>query len=518
MAEKITISETRTRGWNAGFKTVQWRALLRSPYTLLLTVFIVSRIFYYLLGVRFDARGLSWYLQIIDPELLRHDLLRSLFFLHWQPPGYNLFLGIVLKLFPFAYAAAFHAIHVALGAAVMCCLFYCMRRLGVRVWLAVAITLLFMTSPGVILYENLLFYEYPITFLLTVSIAFLFRFFESGRTAGAVWFLACLFMLVLVRNQFHLVYYLLVFTSLLFLAGNNRRVVTFAGSVFLALILALFLKNLALFGRFTSSTWDIMGFAPLLLHGLTPEERRLIIEQGKLSPAAISGLCGAPSATPVGIPLSTYYRHFTMPPKTGVPVLDSEFTSRGAVNYNHLGYLEVQKTYKSDIAFILRHYPQAYFRNVAIAWYAYFLPSGDLPFFDLNLPRIRTLERLSDFVLCGQFRYVADRKILRQLYADGVRLSLILYTGSFLLLGMPALFLFGIWYVVKGARRRSIGRPAAIVLGFLLFNIFYIAMTSNFLSSYETNRYRFPSDGLYVVLAALAVEQLVRKLKHSAVK
>jgi hypothetical protein len=499
-------------------KTPRWRALLRSPYALLLAVFIASRVIYYLLGVRFDARGLTWYLQILDPELLKHHLLQSLFYLHWQPPGYNLFLGIVLKLFPGTYAAAFHVIHMAFGAAVMCCLFYCMRCLGVRTRIALGVTLLFIVSPGVILYENLLFYEYPLIFLMAVSAAFLFLFFKNGSAAGATGFLVCQFLLVLTRNQFHLVYYVVVFAALFVFADHHRRFIGVAGSLLLALILALFLKNLALFGRFTSSTWDTMGFGPLLMYGLTSQEQQRLISQGKLSPVAVAGFKGAPSSTPTGIPLATFYPYITLPPKTGIPVLDNEFTSTGCVNYNHLGYLEAQKYYKKDIAYILRHYPQAYFRNVAIAWYAYFLPSGDLTFFDLNLPRIRAIERLSDMLLCGQFLYTANRKVLRRLYAEGRYFSLILHDGIFLAFGMPALFLFGVWFVYKGVRRRSIDRPAAALLGFLLFNIFYVAMTSNFLSSYETNRYRFPSDGFYVVLAALALELLVRKLKRSPVR
>jgi len=77
----------------------------RSAYTLLLALFVVSRIVYYLLGVRFDARPILNFFQFIDPELLKHRLLESLYYLHVQPPGFNLYTGIVLKLFPDAYPA-----------------------------------------------------------------------------------------------------------------------------------------------------------------------------------------------------------------------------------------------------------------------------------------------------------------------------------------------------------------------------------------------------------------------------
>jgi hypothetical protein len=126
----------------------------RAWYALLLLIFTASRIIYYLLGVRFDARGLTWFFQFIDPELLRHNLLQSLFYLHMQPPGYNLFLGIVLKFFSQHEAAAFHTVHLVFGAAITCMLFYLMKNLGIRAWIAFAAAALFMVSPGVVLFEN----------------------------------------------------------------------------------------------------------------------------------------------------------------------------------------------------------------------------------------------------------------------------------------------------------------------------------------------------------------------------
>ena len=59
----------------------------RTLYALLAMAFAVSRLGYYLLGVRFDARPVLHYYQFLDPELLKHRLFESLFYLHVQPPG-----------------------------------------------------------------------------------------------------------------------------------------------------------------------------------------------------------------------------------------------------------------------------------------------------------------------------------------------------------------------------------------------------------------------------------------------
>jgi len=42
----------------------------------------------------FEAHTLNYYWQFADPKLLREDLLRTVFYLHSQPPLFNLGLGI----------------------------------------------------------------------------------------------------------------------------------------------------------------------------------------------------------------------------------------------------------------------------------------------------------------------------------------------------------------------------------------------------------------------------------------
>ncbi|MBN2036761.1 MAG: phospholipid carrier-dependent glycosyltransferase [Chitinispirillaceae bacterium] len=479
----------------------------RSPYLFLLAVFTISRAVYYLLGVRFDAEGLGWYFQFLDPELLRHRLAQSLFYLHMQPPGHNLFAGVLLKLFPHAYAAAFHAVHLVCGAAVTCLLFYCMRSLGVRVRLALAATALFMVSPGVVLFENFILYEYQMMFFMTVSAALLFHYSAHRRAISAVGFLACQFWLVMLRNQYHLVYFAFIFAVLLYFAAKpERRAVAAAGSVFCALILALYLKNQILFGQFVSSTYLGMNISALTTFHLTPGEKQAFVAEGKISRAS--------AETCIGSPLSYFYPYIVMPPKTSIPALDQEVKPSGVVNLNHKGFLEVQKIYSKDALFVLRHYPIAYLRGIAVSWFTYFLPAGDLRDLVQNRSHIEGIERFFDIVFCGQFKYMQDKKELRRLKAGGKALSLLLYTGIFLLIAFPALFVFGIRVLWHGIRRKTLDAPQALTLGFLLFNIFYLTAVSNFFGCFENNRYRFPLDGFFVVLAALALEQAWRRLKR----
>jgi len=75
----------------------------------LVALFIVSRVLLAATMGKLDTNPLLYYWQYADPKLLREDLLRTVFYLHSQPPLYNLFLGLGLKLFPQNYASAFAA-------------------------------------------------------------------------------------------------------------------------------------------------------------------------------------------------------------------------------------------------------------------------------------------------------------------------------------------------------------------------------------------------------------------------
>lgn len=103
----------------------------RSAYGLLAVVFVLSRLAYCVAGVRFDARPLLHCYQFIDPELLKHRLIESMYYLHVQPPGRNLYAGAVLKLFPQSYPIALHIVHLLLGMATCLKTSCCMNTLCV---------------------------------------------------------------------------------------------------------------------------------------------------------------------------------------------------------------------------------------------------------------------------------------------------------------------------------------------------------------------------------------------------
>jgi Dolichyl-phosphate-mannose-protein mannosyltransferase len=468
-------------------------------------VFTLSRIGYYLAGVRFDARPIWHYFQYIDPELLKHRLVKSMYYLHVQPPGWNFYTGVALKLFPNSYAVALHAVHLVLGLAVCLLIFWLMRGLGVSRWIAFALAGWFTISPGVVLFENFMLYEYVVGFLLVASAATLWRYAMSGSSHWICLFLASLLALVFFRNFFHLVYILVILAVLVYVSKGRRRQILMAATLPVLVILALYTKNALLFGSFSGSRWMGMAMDTITSHQLTKREAQDFVRRRVISPISLFD---------VGSPIEFYRPYITIPARTGIPVLDNCGTSTGAVNFNCLAFLQVQRAYARDGAALLRVYPIVYVRSLAAAWFTYFLPTGDFPFFDLNRPRIRAVDRFWNIVFFGQFEEAGDRKDLRKLAEQGGAVSLVLHTGVFLLLGLPLLWIWGVIHVVRGVLSKTLDGPAAILIGFLLFNIAYVTAIANLLSSFENNRYRFPIDAFYVVLLGLAMERLFRRIRR----
>ncbi|MDX1390037.1 MAG: hypothetical protein R3344_12655, partial [Acidobacteriota bacterium] len=99
-----------------------------SLYVWVVIVFIASELLAGYLGIRFADETLGTLYQYLDPEILREDLTRGLFYLHAQPPLFNLFLGIVVKLFPESYAFVFSFVFGALALGTLAGIAWLSRR------------------------------------------------------------------------------------------------------------------------------------------------------------------------------------------------------------------------------------------------------------------------------------------------------------------------------------------------------------------------------------------------------
>jgi hypothetical protein len=428
---------------------------------------------------------------------MREDLWRSIYYLHMQPPGFNLAVGLVVKLFPNSYEAILHSFFLLMGLGIAFLMLDTLRLFGIAEWGRILLTALFIASPGCVLYEDCLIYDYPVALLLLAALAFLLRFASSPSLATSLGFFLSLLSLLLIRNMFHL--------GLIFLAGiagwmlftKSRRWVVVGALPALLLGTGLYFKNWIEFGAFTGSTWLGMQLGVTTTYQLTNDEADDLIRTAGLNPIA--------RITPFSR-LDQYAGYYKPVPKTGIPVLDEPNASLHA-NYNDLDYLQIHRQYAEAAKVVLLHRPQAYLRALAIAGYTYLLPPGDVHTFDKDRAKMGTLDRYFSLIFFGQLRQVNDRKELRRMYAQGERFSLLLYTGVFLVVLLPVLLLWAAAQLLIPRLRRSWKREHLIALGFILFILVLVTASANLLSSFENNRYRFPVDSFFLILLALCVQR-----------
>jgi hypothetical protein len=472
----------------------------------LLGTFGAAHVFYYLLGVRFDDSSLLWYWQFLDPELLKHNLWESLFYLHSQPPLFNLFLGLVLKAAPTAGRYVFHAVFLALGATLYLSLFGLQRRLGVSPGVAFAVSTLFLVSPSFILFEHLLFYTLPVAALVVLAALLFFEVAARRRAWVAVAFFAVVFLICGTRHLFHLVYYLLAAGALVaFCAGNRKKILAAAAVPFL-LLFSIYLKNYVVFGEFTASTWTGMQFMQMTGYFLPPEELRSLQAEGKISPLA---------TLPTFTDLTFYPPSYSEVDKfKDVPALAEAHKSTGPTNYNHLAYIAIAEQYRKDSWTILRYRPQTYPRALARSCFVYFKSTSDyasgIRFLDEagNLTRLVPISNVYDHVIYGKYYFGPLLTRLLALAGIGVR-EMVLY--PYLMIGLPLVLFYGVRLASKRGSAASAGLTAAgrLTLAFICFTVLYVAAAAGMLTWAESNRIRFLSDPLSAALAGVFIQHFI---------
>ncbi len=479
---------------------------------LLIVLFAISCLGYHQSGVRFDDSTLGYYWQFLDPLLLRHRLAESLFYLHSQPPLFNLFLGVMLKLFPGAVSPAFHFVYLLLGMALYATVFGLMRRLGVSRATALMVSTWFMVSPSFALYQHFLFYTMPVAALLAASALLYYEVLEKQRPTVALLFFGVLFMLCSLRATYHLLYYLLLTGAVLVPCVRRRKMIALAALVPLVLLSALYVKNLVVLGFFGTSSWMGMNLASHTMQRLPMGERRRMASRGELSEVTLA---------PRFHPVDSYpekYRHTDGFPD--VPALREAKKSTGADNYNHLAYISISQDYLKDHLYIIRHRPRVFFGSLACAWACYSQPSSSLPVLSSNRRHMVLMEHLYDRIFYGVTPSRAWLALQSKVTpAHWRRHHPLRGLFSCLTIGLPLLVISAL--LLTADRRRAaagLGRSQRALLLFLCFNIIYTAVIGNLSECGENYRFRFESDPLYVVLLGVMVQYWVLPPLHAALR
>ena len=364
------------------------------PLGFVLTSFGASRVWAWERGVRFDASSLNWFWQYVDPVLLKAHLLQSLWYLHSQPPGYNLLLGIGLKLFGSSFGTAAHGFQIGLGVAISVALYALLVVLGLSRWPAAVVAAVFVVSPTMILYENWLFYEYLVSALLLAAALAFVGFQRRPTTARCLALFSFLAALCYVRSTFQIVLLLLALGLMFIVFAEHRRTIVVGAAVPLLLVAGLSVKNWVLFGTPSTSSWAGMNLMQVDQHAFQGNELQRLQQRGVVSPIA---------SVRVFLPLGAYKR-FVVPSTSfaGIPVLHQPTKPSGDPNFNNIEYVGISNLYMHEFVQILLNDPGIYLRGVWIGIQTASSPSDNLSFVLPNRSKIQPWVHAYDFLVLLQ--------------------------------------------------------------------------------------------------------------------
>ena len=457
-------------------------------------IFIVSRTLYRAAGLQFDAGTITRIWHFIDIELLKHDLWRSVFYLHTQPPLMNLLTGIGLQLFPASYASIFQAFFLLGGFILTLAIYFLGKRLAFPEFLSVTLAVWFAVSPATLVFENYFFYTYPTMVLLTISAVFLARFLEKKRAVYGFLFSLLLATNALTWSLFHLVWLLGCFGIVALLLKGDRRKALWLLPAFL-LGFAWYAKNGILYGSFTASSWAGLNVFKTVTIRIPEKVRKQWIKEGIVSELALVPPYRSPDV---------YLKYFPDTPHTGVPLLDDINMSNGYRNQHHLTYVYAGERYLKDSVRMVLHAPRYYLSTLPFSLYIHLHSASDYkPVQGIRLP-IDRWDTLWNRLFYGQWQ--KDESIDERastIFPDHLGWWLAI-SFIFVILAAPHY----LWH----QRDRLYTVDYGLTL-FMFWNIVFVSAAGILLDLGENNRTRFSVDPFILLVTIYYLRKLFVKEK-----
>lgn len=305
----------------------------------------------------FDTSYLNFGWQLVPWDVLSSDPLRSVWYLHVQPPGWNLFLGVPAWLSPLSDRVTVQLLMLGLGLVVVALAATLARDLGLGRRASVAVALVATLHPEVLKGVFEPNYELGVAALL-LAVAVAVSRLESTSNFGRrfVSLSAVLTVLVMTRSLYHPIL-LMVILAVLGVWGRrrlDRRSLIVAVLVPLVLVGGWMVKNQVLFGQANLSSWFGMNLQRAVIPVLDRDDLEQMYANGEVSDIAMVGPFGdyglyEPFVEPCTP--SHSHRSLTEPRRT---------TDEVSPNFNFECFLPVFEQAGDDAWAVIRAHPEAW--------------------------------------------------------------------------------------------------------------------------------------------------------------
>lgn len=450
---------------------------------IIIAVYFFSRLYFYLvLNIDFSYTFKDNLIQYLDVELLRSQLWTSIFYLHSQPPLFNLLIGMNEIIFGNFASIIFLVLFNIMGVFTAILAFNTLTKLGLSKKLATFLIIFYVLSPATILYENLFFYTHPIIFFLVFSAYHLVVYLQNQKFVNAFFFFFGMALAVYTTSFFHLIWFFGFGLFVFIREKTNRASLIRASAIPFMMVLALYLKNFIIFGQINTSSWLGLNLSRITVHQLDNKEKIELINKGYLT-----DLSAFAPFTHFEDLDTLVIKYFTS--QTGIEVLDQTVKQNGRTNYNNYGYLIISQKMLKDDLYVMKNYPKVYLSGIINSFVKYFDSPTKYKLLTLNAFRIESYNKLFDAFIYGSSRNTQIG------YTSFVVIIIILF-GAIYLFFMPVQ-----------------DRVVKTFIGFVLFNILYVMFVGNLLEYGENNRFRYYTELFYVLLLGLLISELFFKKK-----
>lgn len=446
----------------------------------ILFAYVISRLYFYLIpGLTFSYFP-DGYVQYLDIALLKSHFLKSIFYLHSQPPLFNFFIGIVENISSELTSQIFNVTFVIIGLLTNILLFKILRKLKISSLLSFSATIFYLISPATLLYENLFFYTHIVIFFLIFASFFLILYLENHNAFHLFYFFLFLSLCFLTTSFFHLSWFLIILTSILILERKRWKLSLKAVCIPLFLVLALLFKNQIVFGEFSSSTWLGMNLSRITVNELPEQERIKLVQAGKLSEIAL--LPPFPDAKYLFESKSIKSEN-----STHIDVLDRMFKNSGHTNYNNQVYIKASHLAMKDDIYVIINYPAVYTSGIFKSFKLYFDSPTKFNLLEQNVAKIKTYNRFFNSFIYGSSPNTT--------------------VGYFSIILIPMMLVLAL-LIIFG---KGIEKSKKYFSVFLIFNIVYVMIIGNFLELGENNRFRYYTEIFHIIIWALIIESIINK-------
>ena len=462
-------------------------------------------------GVNFEISDKLW--QLLDSEVLRTDPVRSLYFLHAQPPLFNALFAAALQL-PAGIGSLFLQTIYILSSIVMVVLFhFFLRRFGYGTVAAAAGAAGFSILPQVLLYENMFQYAHLEATLVLGATFFAATYLSKHRLGAFVGLACCLVALALLRSLFHLAWVAFTLLMIWYIGRSHseRALPSFLVAIAaIAVVTSLYVKNFREFGVFSPSSWQGLNTASVTLpiragdteaFPAVASDFRARLARGDFSPSAA-----------LAFSASNFWAGW-VPTAKGcgsgdVPALCAVRKSNGEENYNNIAIIRYSADLNKDAVHALGLYPALYARRVASSFMTFFgTPSWS---YAKPGPTLKAYGDAWDSLLL--FR--PNRAFSSERSRDT---GVMLLASRFLSASLPlcALVLASTIFIVV----RGVGEGIASLRGrtesadwvFPLLVVVLFLVLPNFINAGEADRMRYTIEPLLLLALAKGALLLVRR-------